>query len=174
MRDVRVLMILSTVLLAAFSLKSGHALPPPAVVPFVDLARYSGTWYEIARFPNFFQKGCSSTSAAYTLLPDGKVEVVNRCTRGGKADSIKGTATVADPVTSAKLEVTFFWPFSGEYWIIELGAAYEYAVVSNSDRSRLWVLSRTPVMDDRVYAGIVERLRGRGFKTDRLVRTEQR
>ena len=76
-------------------------------------------------------------------------------------------------MTNAKLKVTFFWPFSGAYWIIELGAQYEYAVVSNPDRSYLWVLSRTPRMDEGVYAGIVERLRSKDFDTGKLVRTVQ-
>jgi lipocalin len=91
--------------------------------------------------------------------------VVNRFTRDGKADSIEGTAKIA---------VTFFWPFSDDYRIIERGAAYEYAVVSEPDRSYLWVLSRTSVMEDRVYEDIVERLRDRGFHTDRLLRTQQK
>jgi apolipoprotein D and lipocalin family protein len=149
------------------------SIPPPDVVPFVDLARYAGTWYEIASYPSRFQKGCSGTLATYTLMPDGWIEVLNRCTRAGKAESVKGKAKVDDASTNAKLKVTFFWPFSGAYWIIELGAEYEYAVVSNPDRSYLWVLSRTPRMDEGVYAGIVERLRSSGFDTGKLVRTVQ-
>jgi apolipoprotein D and lipocalin family protein len=77
-------------------------------------------------------------------------------------------------VINAKIEVTFFWPFSEDYWIVKLKAAYELAVVSEPDRSYLCVLSRTPVMEGRIYAGIIERLRGRGFQTDRLVRTQQK
>jgi apolipoprotein D and lipocalin family protein len=173
MRIVVILAALSAVILASCTVKRGPSLPPPDVVPSVDLARYAGTWYEIASYPNRFQKNCSDTSATYTLLPDGKIEVLNRCTRGGKADSIKGTAKVVDPATNARIKVTFFWPFSGDYWIIELGAQYEYAVVSNPDRSYLWVLSRTPRMDEGVYAGIMERLRCRGFDTGNLVRTVQ-
>jgi apolipoprotein D and lipocalin family protein len=173
MRIVIVLAVLSAVMLVACNAKRGPSLPPPEVVPSVDLARYTGTWYEIASYPNRFQKSCSDTSATYTLLPDGKIEVLNRCTRGGKADSIKGTAKVVDPATNARIKVTFFWPFSGDYWIIELGAQYEYAVVSNPDRSYLWVLSRTPRMDEGVYAGIMERLRSRGFDTGKLARTVQ-
>jgi len=154
-------------------MKRGPSPPPPDVVPFVDLARYAGTWYEIASYPNRFQKGCSSTSATYTLMPGGWIEVLNRCTRAGKTDSVKGRAKVADASTNAKLKVSFFWPFSGAYWIIELGAEYEYAVVSNPDRSYLWVLSRTPRMDEGVFAGIVERLRSSGFDTGKLARTVQ-
>jgi len=173
MRIAIILAVLSIVMLAACTIKRGPSLPPPDVVPSVDLTRYVGTWYEIASYTNRFQKGCSDTSATYTLMPDGGIEVLNRCTRAGKTDSIKGRAKVADASTNAKLKVTFFWPFSGDYWIIELGAQYEYAVVSNPDRSYLWVLSRTPRMDEAAYAGIVERLQSRGFDIGRLVRTAQ-
>jgi apolipoprotein D and lipocalin family protein len=173
MRIAIILSVLSVVMLAACTMKRGPSLPPPDVVPSVDLARYAGTWYEIASYPSRFQKGCSGTSATYTLMPGGWIEVLNRCTRAGKTDSVKGKAKVADPSTNAKLKVTFFWPFSGAYWIIELGAEYEYAVVSNPDRSYLWVLSRTPRMDEGVYAGIVERLRSSGFDIGKLARTVQ-
>ena len=160
-------------MLAACTMKRGPSLPPPDVVPSVDLTRYAGTWYEIASYPNRFQKGCSGTSATYTLMPGGWIEVLNRCTRDGKNDSVKGRAKVADAMTNAKLKVTFFWPISGAYWIIELGAEYEYAVVSNPDRSYLWVLSRTPRMDKGIYVGIVERLRNSGFDIGKLARTVQ-
>ena len=173
MRTVLFASLLLIAALAACTSLRGPSLPPPAVVPFVDLARYAGTWYEIASYPNRFQKGCADTSATYTLLPGGPIEVVNRCTRGGKPDSVKGTAKVADPATNAKIKVTFFWPFSGNYWIIELGEGYDYAVVSEPGREYLWVLGRARRMDDAVYAGIVERLREKGFDTGRLVRTVQ-
>jgi apolipoprotein D and lipocalin family protein len=94
--------------------------------------------------------------------------------KGREDHSIEGRAKVADASTNAKLKVTFFWPFSGAYWITELGAEYEYAVVSNPDRSYLWVLSRTPRMDEGVFTGIVERLRSSGFDIGRLAKTVQR
>jgi len=165
--------MLTIVLLIACTGRRGPSLPPPEVVPSVDLARYAGTWYEIASYPNRLQRGCSNTTASYTPLPDGRIEVVNRCVRAGKTASVRDTAKVADSATNARLRVTFFWPFTGDYWIIELGGEYGYAVVSNPDRSSLWVLSRTPVMDEARYARIIARLQERSFDTSRPVRTVQ-
>src|SRR6187431_1292753 len=101
------------------------------VVPAVDLSRYAGRWYEIARLPNRFEKKCAdSVTATYTLRSDGKVDVVNRCRKAnGKYTTAKAKAKVVDTKTNAKLKVTFFWPFSGDYWILDLGPNYEYAVV---------------------------------------------
>jgi apolipoprotein D and lipocalin family protein len=173
MRIAALLAVLAAVPVIACAGKQGASLPPPAVVPSVDLARYAGTWYEIASYPNRFQKGCAETSAVYTPRPDGAIEVLNRCIRDGKEDTIKGTARVADSVTMAKLKVTFFRPFSGDYWIIDLGERYEYAVVSNPERTYLWVLSRTPRLEDAVYSRITAWLAGKGFDTAKLVKTRQ-
>lgn len=149
--------------------------PPLRVMAEVDLKRYAGTWYEVASYPTTFQRGCINSRATYTLREDGTVGVLNECNRGaeGKLSSAKGTARVVDPATNAKLSVSFFWPFSGEYWIIDLGGNYEYAVVGHPSRQYLWVLSRTPGMDEEVYRGILERLSDQHYDTSRLVRTVQ-
>jgi len=173
MRILALLTVTAAFLSFACTRKQGPSLPPPEVVPSVDLARYAGTWYEIASYPNRFQKGCTETSAVYTPLPDGTIEVLNRCTRAGKADTIKGTARIADSVTNAKLKVTFFWPFSGDYWIIDLGERYEYAVVSNPGRTYLWVLGRSPRMEEAAYGRILGWLQSKGFDTAKLVKTQQ-
>ena len=151
-------------------------LAPLQTVARVDLSRYVGTWYEIASFPQRFQKGCTGTMATYSLRDDGEIDVVNRCRKGslqGKEDSAEGRARVTDKGTNAKLEVSFFWPFWGDYWIVDLGAKYEYAVVGHPSRDYLWILSRTPTMAPSVYASIVERLRDKGYQLDRLHRTLQ-
>jgi apolipoprotein D and lipocalin family protein len=118
-----------------------------------------------------------ATSATYTVLPGGKtVEVVNRCRSGsldGPERSIKGKARVVDEETNARLKVTFFWPFSGDYWIIDLGPEYEYAVVASPDRKYLWILSRTPRMGGEVYDRILETVRAQHFDPSRLERTPQ-
>ena len=150
--------------------------PPPAaleVVPRVDLDRYAGRWYEIASFPQRFQRGCTDSRADYRLRGDGAVEVLNSCLRDGRVDTAKGKAWVVDKATGAKLKVSFFWPFRGDYWIIELGEAYEYAVVSAPSMKYLWILSRTPQMDERRYQAIVGRLQERGFDVAKLSRTPQ-
>ena len=154
----------------------GSLYPPLDVVESVDLNRYVGTWYEIASYPAPFQSGCTGTTAEYTLRDDGTVKVVNRCYSGsldGPEKRIEGTARVPDPAESAKLKVSFFPPFEGDYWIIDLGPNYEYAVVSGPSRRFLWILSRTPTLDETVYEEILNRLREKGFDPGRLVRTIQ-
>ena len=145
----------------------GRPAPPPLeVVPSVDLSRYAGMWYEIAKYPNRFQRGCAGATAEYTLSPDGKrVEVVNRCREidTGKERSIRGKARVVDPATNAKLSVTFFWPFSGDYWILAVGEEYEYAVVGTPDRKYLWFLARTETIGDDLYEHLVGLACERGF-----------
>ncbi len=146
---------------------------PPEVVSSVDLARYMGTWHEIAKFPNRFQRGCGCTTATYALRPDGKVSVVNRC-RGleGQPKEAKGWAKVADPTTRAKLRVTFFWPFFGDYWILALDPEYRHVLVGTPNRKYLWILARTPRMEDPVYLALVQKAREQGFPVEKLVRTE--
>jgi apolipoprotein D and lipocalin family protein len=146
------------------------------VVSHVDIKRYAGTWYEIARYPNRFQKGCVAATAQYALRDDGKIDVLNQCrehTPDGKLLSAKGTAKVVDATTNAKLKVTFFWPFSGQYWIIDLGENYEYAVVGHPDRKYLWILSRTPEMEEELYTQILGRITQQGYDVSKLIKTPQ-
>ena len=144
---------------------------PPEVVSHVELSRYTGIWYEIARYPNRFQKDCTDTSAAYKLGRDGSLTILNSCLKRGALDTAKGKARVVDPTTNAKLKVSFFWPFSGDYWIIDLGADYDYAVVSGPDRKYLWILARSPQMDETLYGQILKRLKEQGFDISRLEKT---
>ncbi len=151
-------------------------LPPLRTVPRVELKRYLGTWYEIARYPQRFQRGCTATTATYTARKDGMIRVVNRCRIGspkGRPKVARGLARVVDKKTNAKLEVSFFRPFWGDYWIIDLGPDYEYAVVGHPSRDYLWILSRTPHLDPAVYAGILARLKAQGYELHRLIRTVQ-
>jgi apolipoprotein D and lipocalin family protein len=154
---------------------AGCPCNPPETVASVDVQRYMGKWYEIAKYPVIFERGLVGVTAEYTLLDDGSVRVINggfRKSFDGAVSRIEGKATVADPVTNAKLTVQFgpipFSLFGPNYWIIYLGENYEYAVVSNRCRSTLWILSRTPHMDAQVYDGIVAWLAERGFNTDRI------
>ena len=149
-------------------------LPELQTVPHVDLGRYVGIWYEIASFPQSFQRGCTATTATYTLRDDGQIDVVNRCRKGspdGPEKVARGRARVVDRSSNARLEVSFFRPFWGDYWIIDLGADYEYAVVGHPGRDYLWILSRTPTMKADVYNAILQRLAAQGYETNRLVRT---
>jgi apolipoprotein D and lipocalin family protein len=143
------------------------------VVSSVDLSRYAGRWYEIARLPNRFEKKCAdSVTATYTLRSDEKVDVVNRCRKAnGQYTTATGKAKVVDKKTNAKLKVTFFWPFYGDYWILDLGPNYEYAVVGAPNRDYLWILSRTPQLDEQLYRRLLTEMSTRGFATDRMIRT---
>jgi apolipoprotein D and lipocalin family protein len=143
------------------------------VVPHVELERYLGKWYEIAHLPAKFQEGCDETTATYTLSEDGNISVLNECKKNGKVKKAKGKAKVVDKATGAKLKVTFFWPFYGNYWIIKLGEKYDYAVVGTPDFKYLWILSRTPRMDSKLFSELTEFAKTKGFDTERLITTKQ-
>ncbi len=145
------------------------------VAPWVDLNRYAGKWFEIARLPNRFQRACASdTTATYTLRPDGKISVVNQCRQAdGTLKSARGTARVASAKgPNTKLKVTFFWPFYGNYWIIDLDPEYRWAVVGEPGRGYLWVLSRNPRIEEAALAGILERAKQQGYDLRSLLRTK--
>ena len=145
-------------------------------VPFVDLNKYMGKWYEIASYPHRFQTGCYNTTANYTLDKKGYVIVENRCNRdsvNGKQSYIKGKAFSVKNSGNAKLKVQFFWPFKGKYWIIDLADDYSYAVVSHPNKKYLWILSRTPTMEESLYQKILSRIKEKGLDTGRLQKTVQ-
>ena len=169
-------MNVSLLLLLSCTPVGKQAAAPLEVVSFVDLTRYIGQWYEISRYPNSFQKGCVGSRATYSMREDGKIAVLNECYAGsfsGKLRNAKGTARVVDKKSNAKLKVSFFWPFSGDYWIIDLGKDYEYAVVGHPARTYLWILSRTKKMDEKPYKEILERLEAKGYDTTKLISTPQ-
>jgi apolipoprotein D and lipocalin family protein len=146
-------------------------------VQSVDLNKYAGKWYEIASYPQRFQKGCHCTTAEYTLSKKGYVVVENRCNKDsldGRQSYIKGKAFVEKNSGNAKLKVQFFWPFTGKYWIIDLADDYTYAVVSHPNRKYLWILSRTSKMENAVYEQIIARLKSKGFDLAKLKKTQQR
>jgi len=142
----------------------------------VDLNRYAGKWFEISSFPQRFQKGCNCTTAEYTATDKGYIIVENRCNKdsvNGKKSYIKGKAFVERNSGNAKLKVQFFWPFRGKYWIIDLADDYSYAVVSHPNKKYLWILSRTPTMNEITYQQITNRLKEKGFDLNKLQITKQ-
>jgi apolipoprotein D and lipocalin family protein len=146
-------------------------------VGHVDIARYAGTWFEIAKFPLRYEDGLVGITATYTLLSNGKVRVLNQGYLGdfnGKIKKAKGKAWVVDTKTNAMLKVSFFWPFSADYWILELGKDYEYAVVGEGSRRFLWILSRASQMDESLLSEITGRMQAEGFNVARLEKTPQR
>jgi apolipoprotein D and lipocalin family protein len=166
--------------LAAFFALLAAMLPardsrPLKTVDSVDLQRYAGDWYEIARYPNRFQKDCDSdVHVRYTLQSSGKLNIRNECRKAnGKPDVANGTAKVVDAKTNAKLKVTFFWPFYGDYWIIDLDPQYRYAVVGEPGRKYLWILSRAKELDRETFQHILQRVAENGYDTSKLVKTRQ-
>jgi apolipoprotein D and lipocalin family protein len=163
-------------LLAPLAAACGPGRPPLEVVPHVDLARYSGRWYEIAAFPTRFEEGCVGTTATYSLAQDGTLDVVNTCRHehaGGAVRIVRGSGRVVDPATNAKLEVTLEWPFRQDYWIVDLDPDYRWVVVGSPNRDRLWILARTPTLDPAVYDAIVRRISELDFDPERLHATPQ-
>jgi apolipoprotein D and lipocalin family protein len=170
--------VAGSMLLAAVSglTGCGAAYPPLATVGDVDLARYTGKWYEIARYPNFFERNCVGVTAEYSEREDGRIEVVNTCrpfSLDAQPEQITGVARVADPTTNAKLKVSFFGPFEGDYWILDLDNDYQYAVVGAPNRNYFWILSREPSLDEEIYDRIIERMPDWGFNPEQLYVTPQ-
>lgn len=148
----------------------------PDVVDFVDLDKYLGTWYEIASTPHRFSKGCMATQATYAAGEKGKILVTNMCRKDsfdGSVSQVNGTAKVVDAKTNAKLKVSFFWPFSGDYWVVGLDQNYRWAVVSGPKKKSIWILSRTRQMDPVEYKALLASLSARGFDIARLQITPQ-
>jgi len=141
-------------------------------VKSVDLKRYTGTWYELASYPQFFEKGCSHVKATYTSKK-GYIEVFNQSVKNNKPNNIKGKAFVVKNSGNAKLKVQFFWPFKGNYWIIDLAEDYSWAIVSDPKRSTLWILSRTPKMEDKLYNSLIAKLESKGFSKEKIVKMVQ-
>lgn len=148
----------------------------------VDLNRYEGRWYEIAKYPNRFQRDCTGdTTATYRLKDNGKIEVVNECREAdGSMKKATGEAKVPDKDEPGKLKVRFApgwlswlpWVW-GNYWVIELGPEYRYSVIGDPGRDYFWILSREPEMDEATYKSILERAREKGFDPSKVVKTPQ-
>jgi apolipoprotein D and lipocalin family protein len=148
---------------------------PLPTVDAVDLQRYTGDWYEIAKLPNLFQSACATdTVARYGVAGDG-VSVRNRCRRAdGTIASIDGRASVVAGSSGARLEVTFFWPFRGDYWILARDPSYQWVLVGEPRRRYAWVLSRSPRMEDDALSAILARAQALGFDAKAFERTPQR
>ena len=147
------------------------------VVGDVDLERYQGVWYEIERLPNRFEKDLICVQARYTLLEDAKIEVENSgvdTQESGTVKRVTGKAKVPDPEDPARLKVTFFWPFSGDYQIIALDREnYQYALVGNSSRKFLWILARDPRLDQAIVDELTAIARAQGFPVEEMIKIPQ-
>jgi apolipoprotein D and lipocalin family protein len=168
----RKLLMLVT-MVSMMSCTSTQDLP---TVESVELTKYQGLWYELARLPNSFEKGLECVTATYTLKNNGKIDVLNRgySTVKGKYKSARGTARVPDPDEPGKLKVSFFWPFSGNYYILQLDEEYRYALVGDPSRKYLWILSRTKNLDAAVYTRLMDHAKNNGFNTEQVMETSQK
>lgn len=143
----------------------------------LDLNRYLGTWYEIARFPHSFEKNLVGVTATYSLRDDGMIRVLNqgyKNTLEGELSVAEGKAKIPDKNDSGKLKVSFFWIFYGDYYILELDENYQYVMIGSSSDKYFWILSRTPQMDEGIYSMLIEKAKKRGYNLDKLVKVPQR
>ena len=170
---------LSIVLISGVLAACGGDNKPLATVDQVDLQRYAGTWYEIARLPQWFQRGCHDSTATYSLNDDGTLKVVNRCQREGDEPSeAEGTARIVPDSGNAKLKVRFDnWVSKliptiteGNYWIIALDKDYQTVVIGEPSREYLWILARQPELNDDQYQALVQVAEDKGFPVDQLER----
>ena len=148
----------------------------PSVVATVDIKRYMGTWFEIARLPNFFERKLKCISATYTLRDDGKITVLNKgnyISDPEKYTSSKGVAWIPDEKSPSKLKVQFFWPFSGDYWIMELDKEYRYVLVGDPSLKYLWILAREKTMDELTYNMLLQKAVDNGYDIGPIIRVEQ-
>jgi apolipoprotein D and lipocalin family protein len=152
-----------------------YAQKEPVVVSSVDLKRYQGTWYEIARLPNFFEKKLKCITATYTLREDGKITVLNKgnyISSPNKPSSSEGVAWVPDKNSPGKLKVQFFWPFSGDYWILYLDKEYKYVLVGDGDRKYLWILCREKQLDEATYNMLMRKAADNGYDLTPVIRVQ--
>jgi apolipoprotein D and lipocalin family protein len=165
-------MILLSLIMAGFLL--GNPSDELPTVKEVDLQRYAGLWYEIARLPNSFEQGLECVTAQYTLKENRKIVVLNKgfSEKKGSFKTARGKAWLPDEKYPGRLKVSFFWPFAGDYYIISLDKDYRYALVGDPSRKYLWVLSRTRELDAALYSTLLETARSNGFDPDKMVRIQ--
>ena len=155
---------------------SAYSQKPLTVVATVDLNRYAGTWYEIARLPNPFERKLKCITATYTLRDDGRITVLNKghyINEPAKVNSVTGVAWVPDKNAPAKLKVQFFWPFSGNYWILLLDKDYKYVLIGDPSYKYLWILCREKKMDELTYDVLLKKATDSGFDIKPIIRVDQ-
>jgi apolipoprotein D and lipocalin family protein len=163
-------------IIAIMMFNTAHSQKAPSVVSNVDLNRYKGTWYEIARLPNFFERKLKCASATYILRDDGKITVINKgnyITDPQKSNSVKGVAWIPDKKSPAKLKVQFFWPFSGDYWIMYLDEDYRFVLVGDPALKYLWILCREKTMDESTYNMLLQKAVDNGYDVKPIIKVKQ-
>jgi lipocalin len=169
--------ILLTPLVSSCNAKSEKKELNMETVKNVDLQRYIGKWYEIARFDHSFERNLVGTTATYSFREDGKIRVINegyKFTLDGKYSKAEGKAKVPNPSEPGRLKVSFFWFFYGDYNILELDTVnYQYVLIGSSTPKYLWILSRTPQMQPEIYEMLLQKAKDRGYDLSKLIKVEQ-
>lgn len=175
MRNFHFILILSTFMVLSCA-KTNSQMIDKTTVKELDLNRYLGTWYEIARFPHSFEKGLVGVTATYSIRDDGKIKVLNqgyKNTLDGELSIAEGKAKIPNKAEPGKLKVSFFWIFYADYFVLELDENYQYAMIGSSSPKYFWILSRTPQMAPEVYEMLLEKARKRGYNLEKLVEVLQ-
>ena len=176
MKIIRLLLIFS-VLFVFSCTKTNSQMIDQTTVNELDLNRYLGTWYEIARFPHSFEKNLVGVTATYSLREDGKIEVLNqgfKNTLDGEKSRAVGKARIPNNLEPGKLKVAFFWIFYADYFVLELDENYQYAMIGSSSDKYFWILNRTPKMDPVIYEMLLEKARKRGYNLAKLEKVPQK
>lgn len=140
-----------------------------STIETLDVARFMGKWYEIARYDHRFEKDMTNVSATYTLLDNGRIEVLNAGYKNGEYKEIKGKAKQPNPDDPGKLKVSFFLWFYSDYYILDIAPDYSHVIIGSSTDKYLWIMSREPVLPDNILSELIEKIRQRGYDMDRLV-----
>lgn len=171
------LLLIFSVLFVFSCTKTNSQMIDQTTVKELDLNRYLGTWYEIARFPHSFEKNLVGVTATYSLHDDGKIKVLNqgyKNTLDGELSVAEGKAKIPDKSQPGKLKVSFFWIFYGDYNVLELDENYQYVMIGSSTDKYFWILCRAPQMDSAVYEMLLEKARKRGYNLDKLYKVPQK
>ena len=172
---------ISALLIAFLSLMSScnsqNSMIDKTVVKELNIEKYLGTWYEIARYDHKFELGLVGVTANYSFREDGKIKVVNsgyKETLKGEKSVAVGKAKIPNPDIPSKLKVSFFWFFYGDYFVLELDEDYQWALIGSSSDKYLWMLSRSPQMDKNLYNELLNKLTMRGYDVSKLIKVEQK
>lgn len=162
----------------SYSFTSPKSMIDKTVVEELDIERYLGTWYEIARYDHRFERGLVGVTATYSMREDGKIKVLNsgyKESLSGEYSEAIGKAKIPDPENEpAKLKVSFFWFFYANYYVLELDKDYQWAIIGSSSDKYLWILSRSPQMDESLYMECIENIKKRGYDDARLIKVQQK
>jgi apolipoprotein D and lipocalin family protein len=168
---IYILVLLATIF-TRHTLEASTTLTSLLTVEHVDLNRYAGVWYDVAHYANKFQENCQDGTTTFSIRKDGDIDILNTChdKHDGTLHHANGHGWVVDTTSNARLKFSFFWPFRNEYLIIDQGKDYEYSVIGTPDRKRLWIIARSPIVDNVVFESIMQHIEKQGFSRENLIK----